>query len=88
MSNLNRVLLLDESRGIYIPKKFYENFDLKSWGLDPSQYSELLDVDHEHYWEAWADLLQDATHTDDKGQVWYLEQDGDLFAVCKNMGDE
>jgi hypothetical protein len=78
-----RELLIDECSGIYIPNVFYRNFDFEAWGLDKSKYSELKDIDHEHYWDAWDDLIRDAKYTDTKGVTWYLEQDGDLFAVSE-----
>jgi hypothetical protein len=76
-----RILLLDESRGIYIPYKFFHNYDLRRWGLDPKDYGELSSVDNDNYWSTWDDLLANAKYTDEFGRSYYLEQDGDLFAV-------
>ena len=76
-----RELLIADSAGIYIPRNFYEYYDLKSWGLDPAEYSSLSDPENDQYWDAWEDLLRDAVHTDKDGHDWVLEQDGDLWAV-------
>lgn len=77
----SRELLLDESRGIYIPKKFAENFDTEEWHIDEELVAELKEgPDGENYWEAWEAVLRDAWMIED-GKKWNLEQDGDLFAV-------
>ncbi len=76
-------LLIDESSGVYIPKKFYENFNLTQWGINPKDYSELSDPEHENYWEAWRQLLAEARYEKD-GEVWRLCQDGDLWAVTES----
>jgi hypothetical protein len=81
------VLLLDESRGIYIPKAFYDGFDFATWGLNISKYRDLSDPANDVYWDAWHDLLCTAEYhaapTPGKaiGHVWTLYQDGSLFAV-------
>lgn len=75
------VLLIDDAAGIYIPRNFYENFDLASWGLDIKEFSDLSTPDKEHYWEAWDDVLRDAVNHDTDGHTWSLYQDGSLFAV-------
>ena len=74
-------LLLEESRGVYIPQSFYERFDFGSWNLNISDYSELSMPENAHYWDAWDDLLREAVLTDADGHRWTLYQDGDLFAV-------
>lgn len=84
MSKLTRTLLLiDGSAGIYVPNRFYKNFDFGAWGLDKTNFAELESVDHEHYWDAWDELLRDAKHIDDEGTTWFLEQDDALFAVSE-----
>jgi len=75
-----RILLIDESRGIYIPNNFYHNFDFASWNLNSSDYRELSSPDNEHYWETWQELLDNAVYYDIQG-TWRLDQDGSLFAV-------
>ncbi len=76
-----RELLLDGAHGIYIPNKFYNNFDFKVWGLDQAEYAELANIDNENYWDAWDDLIAKAVYTDPDGRAWGLEMDdGNLFA--------
>lgn len=82
MSDQTRILLIDGAAGIYVPRNFYENFDLPSWGLNNTEYSDLSDPNKELYWDAWDDAIQNAIHHDDKGHTWTLEPiDGELFAV-------
>lgn len=78
---MNRILLIDGAAGIYVPMRFYENFDFAAWGLKSDDYRDLSHPENEHYWDAWDDLLRDAKHLDENGVEWTLEQDDDLFAV-------
>jgi hypothetical protein len=86
---MNRKLLIDDSRGIYIPKVFAESFDLTKWGFSESDskllLEDLLNPDSDWYWEAWEIVLRDACYQDDNLDIWYLEQDGDLFAVKEEI---
>jgi hypothetical protein len=77
---MKTLLLIDETRGIYIPFDFYHKFDFSSWGLNSSDYRDLSDPENEHYWDAWEELLEKAIHYNEDG-TWRLEQDGSLFAV-------
>jgi hypothetical protein len=73
--------LLSDHRGIYIPQDFCNGFD--GWeGIDEQDKNTCLNgPDEEWYWEAWDNILQNATYTDpNDGSVWGLYQDGDLFA--------
>lgn len=82
MSNGVRHLLSD-SRGMYIPRDFVEEFDLTKFaGINPDDVAILHDPDHEWYWDAWDNVLQYATHTDAQGHKWHLWQDGDLWMIC------
>lgn len=76
-----RVLIIDCAAGIYIPRNFYENFDLSSWGLNVSDYADLSDPSKEHYWDAWDDVLSNAVNHDNDGHTWTLEHDDSLFAI-------
>jgi len=78
-------LLIDENNGISIPQTFYENFDLNKWGIDRNQFTELRDVENEHYWDAWDALLKYARYVDTEGNVWQLYQNGDLFAITEEF---
>ncbi len=79
----NVKLLISDTAGIYIPRNFYEHYDLPTWGLKISDYRDLSHPDNEGYWESWDDLLKEAKHTDDKGVTWLLDQNGDLFAITE-----
>ena len=81
----NALLLVSDGFGVYIPQAFTErvnfervrNVDPADWAIiakGPTDYN--LD-----YWEAWDCILQDADITADDGSVYYLWQDGDLWAV-------
>lgn len=77
-------LLLDGNRGIYLPQHFAESLlhsDLYiRWNVSLANYKILLaGPNHEHYWDAWAHVLDNARFRDDAGFDWYLYQDGDLF---------
>lgn len=78
---LEREFLIDEARGVYVPKKFAELFDMRAWHVDEEDEVILLKgPDAENYWEAWEDVLAHA-YIIEQGKKWTLEQDGDLFAV-------
>ena len=77
-------LLLSDVRGIYIPRDFIQTF--RGWkgygkGKYPEYKSILSNPENESYWDAWNELLDKLTYTTDKGIIWNLYQDGDLFAV-------
>lgn len=82
---MERVLLVDGCHGVHVPRNFYERFDFGSWNLNISDFSDLSSLDNEHYWEAWEEVLANAEHHDSEGNVWTLEQDGDLFAVKREV---
>ena len=72
-------LLLNDSHGIYIPQKFYTQFDLKKWHIE-GDYSELNNPDNEFYWNDWEILLNNA-YCILNGKKYHLYQDGDLLAI-------
>jgi len=73
--------ILNDYHGIYVPHKFATGFD--GWtGCEESDLEILREgPDHEHYWEAWDDVVASAKFTDDDGKTWSLYVDGDLFAI-------
>lgn len=78
-------LLLDSARGIYIPRDFVESFDLSLWnGITDENIEILKNPDHEYYWEAWDEVLNNATFVEN-GFTWYLSQDGDLWVMCYEL---
>jgi len=81
-------LLLSDARGIYIPRDFITQF--RGWkGYGKGQFNAykriLSDPENESYWDAWNELLDKLTYTNDKGIEFSLYQDGDLFAVDLNL---
>jgi hypothetical protein len=78
-------ILLSDSRGVYIPKHFSENFIL--WDGVSDADREILESgpENELYWDVWDSVTRDATYTDSEGNVWRLHQDGDLFAYCEEL---
>ena len=74
----NQKLLVDGSRGVYVPNNFIRRFDYTKWGI-PAEDAVILrnDVDDWRYWECWVFVLQMAQYTDDDGVVWHLHQDGE-----------
>ena len=80
-------ILLDGSRGIYLPQRFAERFrpvDHPTYMMYPGGYRVvtpddpelwadlLLGPDHPHYWDAWDDVLETARLVDDHGQRYFL----------------
>lgn len=82
-------LLLDSARGTYIPQNFVTGFDLSRWSnIDPEDIEILKDHENELYWEAWQNVLDKASFTENS-HTWHLMQDGDLWAYCfELMTDE
>ena len=76
-------ILLSDHHGIHIPRIFVEDFG--GWGVSHEDVVDLADPEKEFYWETWEAVLQYAKHTDSKGNVWRLCQDGDLFAYCEEL---
>ena len=74
-------LLVDESRGLYIPQAFINRY--VGWEGISDENSDILRAgpDHPEYMEAWDEVLENATWVDGQGIKFRLEQDGDLWAV-------
>lgn len=77
----NIELLLSDSRGIYIPRDFYEGFDLDKWNLKAEDLTELSDPENDNYWDTWELVLNNAYFVID-GKKYTLYQDGDLLAIA------
>ncbi len=77
-------LLLDESRGHYIPQKFAENF--RDWlGIHEEDRAILLQgQSHPEYWAAW-EIVQECAYWREDGKTWHLWHDGDLWAYCFDL---
>ena len=77
-------LLYSDRHGQYIPKCFYDDFKNcpEKWNLTQDEIDALQNPDDEWYWEAWEQVCNNAKFKDDDGHVWYINQDGDCFAIC------
>ena len=79
-------LLCDSHHGVYIPQLMVGRLVSAGWQGVPDWCLTVLSVgpDDDEYWMAWDYVLTHATYTDADGSVWYLWQDGDLWAVPAN----
>lgn len=82
------LLFLSDARGVYIPRDFalsvkrdcVANVDAEQWAILEAG------PDHEHYWDVWSEVCDDATVTDpDTGIVYAVHQDGDCWLVPAGM---
>jgi hypothetical protein len=80
----NVILLLSDAMGVNIPAYFVTVFEREKWSgiSDWAWKTCAAGPDTEHYWDAWEDILRDATYTAPDGRVYHLHQDGDLWALC------
>ena len=90
MTTTDLILWLSDARGIYIPRDFAHSFANRAnvvHGVDNETW-EILEAgpDHELYWNAWEDVLNNAVVTDYKTLVAYnVCQDGDCWLVPCGM---
>lgn len=99
-NKLNAVtLILSDARGIYIPRDFVcdENNEIAvehcaAWGLteaNKTHWEDAANPESEYYWDAWQWILDHASYKDEQGNIYRLNQDGDLWALCyERMTDE
>jgi hypothetical protein len=83
-------LLISDRNGAYIPQIFARDFDLSEYdGISGWDAITCADPDNESYWDAWANILDNATLTTPEGYTYRLHQDGDLWIYCEElMSDE
>jgi hypothetical protein len=84
------MIFCDSASGVYIPQRFAkEVIRMYVTGVADKDY-EVLEAgpDHAHYWDAWADVLDNAKITDPKVGECYLHQDGDLWVVPVEKEEE
>jgi hypothetical protein len=82
------MLWLSDARGIYIPRDFANSFVDRSkhvQNVTEEDWAILEDPDHEWYWEAWDEVLQNAVVTDNEGTRFRLSQNGDLWLIPEGM---
>lgn len=80
-------LLVNDSHGIYIAQTFCKAYYAYITNMD--KVKEDFDIclagpDHEDYFEAWDDLMNNVEFTNDKGErysVGNLGEGGDLWAI-------
>lgn len=88
MSKPEPMLWLSDARGVYIPRDFVNSF--ANWanvsGISDEDKAALqAGPDHEWYWEAWMTAIDHAKVTDDKGNTFFIHQDGDCWLVPEGM---
>lgn len=84
-------LICDSHHGQFIPQIMARRLFDAGWsGIDLGDVVELEagHYDFEWYWETWEGILNSAQFTDEKGAIWYLYHDGDLFAVTLEELDD
>jgi hypothetical protein len=86
------MLWLNDARGVYIPRDFANSFadrDKNVTGVTAEQWAVLEagpDYEtNESYWDVWTDVCDNAKVTDDKGNVFFVWQDGDCWLVPEGM---
>lgn len=81
----NIEILLNSSRGIYIPRDFVQSMKTELFGLteqNKRHWKDAENPDSEYYWESWQWILDNARFDHKDGRVFYLYQDGDVFLVA------
>jgi hypothetical protein len=80
--------LVDNHAGIYIPRTFVRSISRDRIRRASHEDLDILEAgpDHEHYWDAWSDVLDTAIIVDDHGREYRLDQTehGDLNAVPRD----
>jgi len=83
------LLWLSDARGVYIPRDFANSFADRAkhvTGVKAEDWTVLeAGPDHEWYWESWQAVCDNARVTDDKGNVFFVHQDGDCWLVPVGM---
>lgn len=85
--NLEPIILLNDSYGIYIPQKFAQFFNHPENFFNYKKVNEDLNFlasedsyENSDYWDIWEEILNLAAMLID-GHKYSLYQDGDLFAI-------
>lgn len=88
MSGLS--LMISDAHGVYIPQVFTQKYERDAWGTidDWSWEACAAGPDADGYWDAWTAILDNASHVDENGNLWFLHQDGDLWAYCDALLSE
>jgi len=88
----NIVLILSDTRGVYIPRGFVTGNDpavldtahCDKWHISLDLAATLLNDPYttESFWDIWVQILESAYFIADDGRKYTLYQDGDLFAIA------
>lgn len=78
-------LLCDSHHGQFIPQIMASRLQDNGWIGLGSCVDDCTDPTNEFYWEAWEQILSNASFADENKNTWYLWQDGDLFAYCEEL---
>ena len=86
------ILILSDSRGIYIPRDFicddYNEIAWEhcaAWSLTEENKTHWIDAanpDSDWYWDAWQWICDHAYFTAENGDKYHLYQNGDLWGIC------
>jgi len=87
MTKPEMTLILNDARGIYIPRDFTNAVARERvTGISDEDWAILeAGPDHEDYWDAWQTVEQDARITDDHGNVYLIWNDSDCWLVPVGM---
>jgi len=79
-------ILFDGASGIYIPQRFAEECTGEGWRGVTDEDRAILAAgpDHEHYWDAWSDVIDNAEFHSTDGAIYSLHQDDDVFICCRD----
>src|SRR5690606_28711865 len=65
--------IIDGVWGVYIPQLFASALAPDKWGIEEEDIKVLKEgPEHEHYWETWDKVLNNASRADDEGKTWTL----------------
>lgn len=89
---VDKMLLIDATRGIYGPQEFVQIFDPVKWGIeahDPDWVCVSEGPDGEFYWEAWEAVCDKAFLRDEtNNRTWYVHNEGgNIFGITYRVKD-
>jgi hypothetical protein len=92
MSKPDKLLWLNDARGVYIPRDFATSFVNRAknvTGVSDENWA-ILEAgphDNEHYWDTWDDVLNNAVVVSEGATIvkYRLHQEGDLWLIPEGM---
>ena len=82
----NMVCAVDNRHGIYVPQIWAKRFGEIAKGVSKEDIDILLaGPEHEHYWETWDDVLENARVN---SATFYLSENGDVFIVYSDPTED